>query len=135
MALGAGTQFVRRQPHRAHDAGVQRSLGVVRADIAGKGKAQIGQIVVRAGFGEAVQVDADQRRRREVVGGFFQHLLHAGSLRRLSWLEVPCLVVELEAVTGVLFDQQEVAGALDDGGHGDVGFPAVWHGRHYGYGA
>jgi hypothetical protein len=34
-------------------------------------------------------------------------------------------VVELEAVTGVLFDQQKVATLLNDGGHGDVGFPAV----------
>ena len=40
-------------------------------------------------------------------------------------------VVQAQAFLSVFFDQQVAAITLDDGGHGDVGFPSCIHGRHY----
>ncbi|MNT62445.1 hypothetical protein D3C72_2001660 [compost metagenome] len=104
---------------------------MVCAQGARKRKAHVGDVVARARLGEAVEVHADQRRGLEVVRGFFQHLAGAGLDGRFARVQVAGGVVELEAVGGFFLDQQKAAIALDEGGHGDVGFPAVGHGAHY----
>jgi hypothetical protein len=70
-------------------------------------------------------------RGREVVRGFFQHLADAGLDGRFARVQVPGRVVQAQAVGGVFLHQQKMPVAFDQGGHGDVGFPAVWHGGDY----
>ena len=48
---------------------------------AGKGKAQVRQVVVGVRFGKAVQVHAHQRRGREIVRSFFYGFARAAVLR------------------------------------------------------
>ncbi|GAO25612.1 serine hydroxymethyltransferase [Alicycliphilus sp. B1] len=131
VARAAAAQFVGREPHGAHDAVVERTPGVVRAHAAGEGDAQVGDVVARARAPEAVQVHAHQGRGLEVVGGFLEHLAHAGIDGRFARVQVARGIVQPQPVRRVLLDEQETPLALDDGGHGDVGFPAVWHGGDY----
>ena len=76
---------------------------------AGVGHAQVGHVLGLLGAQEARQVHPQQRRGREVAGGFFQRLAHRGFQRRLAGVEVAGRVVELQPFFGVLLHQQETA--------------------------
>ena len=108
---------------------VERAAGIVRAQRAAEGEAQVGDVVARRGVAAARHVHADQR----ASGVKWWAVSSSASRtqpcdRRLARVEVAGRVVELQAVAGSLLDQQEAAVALDDGGDGDVGFPADVHG-------
>ena len=128
VAVGAGAHLIGRQPQGAHDAVVQRALGVVGAERAAEGQAQVGDVLSGAFAQRAREVDAEQRRGRKGVGGFLQRLARAGLLGRLAGVQMAGRVVQPQPVEGVLLHQQEAALALDDGCDGDIGFPAGVHG-------
>ena len=127
MFGGAGGDLLARQPERAQDAGVERALGIVRAEFTREGEAQVGHPVAVRWRRRAPQVDADQLLRRERERGFFQRLARRRRRQALAGIEVTGRLVQANAFRGLLLDQQEAAVALDDGGHGDRRFPGHLH--------
>ena len=107
---------------------VEQALGVVRAQLAAEGKAQVGDVRAGARAHKTVHVDAHQRCGREVVGRLFQHLAHAGLDGRFGGVEVTGRGIQAQTVRGLLLHQQKALCALHDGRHGDIGFPAIGHG-------
>jgi hypothetical protein len=61
------------------------------------------------------------------MGRFLQGLADAGLDQRLARIQVPGRIVQAQTVGRLLLDQQKAPLAFDDGGHGDMGFPAVCH--------
>ena len=72
VSLDAVAEFVGRHPERAHDAVVERSVGLEGAQRARKSEAQVRHVVAVGGAGGTRHVDADQRRRHEVVRRLFE---------------------------------------------------------------
>ena len=74
----------------------------------------------------------NQRGRRKGVGGFFEGLAGTALNGVFTRIQMAGRVVQPEAVTGELFNQHELAAAielaLDDGRDGDTGFPTRLHG-------
>ena len=104
-------------------------LGMVLAQVAGEGKAQIGNVRASTGAHKAVHVHANQRGGGEVVSGLFQHLAHAGLQRGFGRVQVAGRGVQAQTVAGVLFDQEKAVVPLHNGRHRDIGFPAIRHSR------
>ena len=111
--------LLRREPYRADDAGVEGTTGLGPGDLARESEADVGH-VVGAGM---ILIDPQQARRFESAGGLFQRLARNGADQGFARVEMPGRLVEEAPAIGVLLDQQEAAVALDDRGHGDVGFP------------
>ena len=113
------------EPAGAQDAVVQRPGRIVPAEAAAEGDSQEGPGRVR----RLPQVDADDLARHERPAGLLQRLARDGVLQGLAVVEVTRGLVQHHAAAGAFLDEQEMTVALDDGGHGDVGFPD--HGLHY----
>ena len=127
VSLAAGGDFIRSQPQRAHDADVERALCVMRAQLAGEGKAQVGDVAGRAW----PLIDADQGGGPELPAGFFERFARAGGDQCFAGFEMAGRLVEAQAVFGVLFDQQETPVALDQRSDRDIGLPLLgFHGWH-----
>ena len=124
VARRAGAQLVGREPQGAHDAVVQRAAGQRLADAAAEGDAQVGDVVAGGRPVKAREIDADQAAGRERPRGLFQHLAHHRLGQRFAGVQVARRVVQAQAFAGFLFDDEEAAGVLDDGGDGDAGLPA-----------
>ncbi len=75
------------------------------------------------------EVDADDFARDERPAGFLERLARDGLLQGFAVLEVTGGLVQHHPAARALLDQQELAVAFDDGGHGDVRLP--YHARHY----
>ena len=58
---------------------------------------------------------------------FFQRLPYGGLDQGLARFQVAGRLVDAQSAGAVLFHHQEAAVALDDGGHGDGGFPDFRH--------
>jgi len=127
VALGTGADFFGRHPQGAHNALVQAQVGLQLADVAAKRHAHIGDVFARGRPLKTRQIDAHQGGRGEGVGRFFQGFSGAGLCGRFTGVQVACRVVQAQTLLGVFFDQEVAAIALDDGGHGDIGFPASVH--------
>ena len=115
MGLAASSSGVSHT--RAHDAVVQRAIGVETDYIAQIGKAQIGDVAPRVVRGVA----AEQGGGFDVMRGFFQRFAAHGFDQRFAAFPVTGRLVEAQAFGGFLFHQQKFAVALDDGGDDDVG--------------
>ena len=131
VQMGRGLELVQRQPDGAHNALVQMAVRVVQAQLTREGKAQVGDVVARAGAHKAVHVDADQRRGGEAVGGLFHDLAHAGVDGCFGRVQMTGRRIQTQSIRRAFFDQQKAAIALDDGRDCHIGFPAIGHGRHY----
>ena len=121
---GAPGDFLAGQPQRAQDAVVERTAGIMRAELAAEGEAQVGRRIGSRPLG-APQVDADQLRRREGERSLLERLARRGGEQALARIEVARGLVQADAFGGLLLDQQEAAAALDDGRHGDRRFPRI----------
>ena len=75
------------------------------------------------------EVDADDFARDERPAGLLERLARDGLLQGFAVLEVSGGLVQHHPAASALLDQQELAVAFDDGGHGDVRLP--YHARHY----
>lgn len=131
QAVCIGAHFVDAHPQGALYAGVELCALHRLAQLTAVGKAQVGDV-----FGgtclarwtlKARHVDADQGGGREGVGGFFKRLACATDFRRFTGVEVARRVVQAQALWRVFFNQEVAAIALNDGGHGDTGFPTDSH--------
>src|SRR3989339_2130209 len=77
-------------------------------------------------------VDAQQCFGFEVVRGFLERLAPNRIKQGFPLLQMPGRLVELDAVIGVLFHQQELAVLLNDGSDDDMGFPdCLAHAVHF----
>ncbi len=133
MAHGAGTDVVRTEPQRAHNAGVQAAPDLQGPELAAKGKAQVGDILCGIlGTGQTLKtrhVDTQQMRRSELMHGFFQRLSGTRCQKAFTFVQMAGRVVQAHAFRRVFFHQQKFATSLNDCGHGGAGFPSVCHAR------
>src|SRR3989344_5896737 len=116
-ALGA--DFLRRQPQCARNAMIERTLGFVTRDTADEGKTQVGHRFCRV----RPAVDAEQRLRQKVPGGFLESFAHDGVHQTFAFVEMAGGLVEHEPAFGLFLDQQEFPVALDDGGDHHIRLP------------
>jgi hypothetical protein len=108
---------------------IELPAGIVLAELAAEGEAQVRDVLAGRCLDEAGDVDAQQRGRPEMPGGFFQRLARAPLRRRFARIEVAGRIVQAQAMRGFFFHQQEAAILFDDGGHGDTGSPTIVHWR------
>src|SRR5438309_7272 len=110
------------QPVQGNDFPVQGPL-FDALDLARKAEAQERHVPRRV----MPAVDADQARRLEAVRGLFQHLAPAGGEQGFAAIEMSRRLVQDDPPVDPLFDQEEAAAALDDGGDRDAGPPDLAH--------
>ena len=84
----AGAHFFRRHPHGAHDAAVELRTGNGIAEIAAKGKAQVGDVFCCAislrRTHKVRQIHAHQGSWREAMCGFFKGFASAPGFGRFA---------------------------------------------------
>jgi hypothetical protein len=98
--------FIQRQPAGGDNAVIQLAIRLEAQQLAAEGKAQVGRIFL----GRMLPViDADQMRRPEVIGRFFQRFAHHGIDQRLVFFQMAGRLVEGQPDLGFLLDQQELA--------------------------
>ena len=118
-------QLLAVEPAGAQDAVIEGARGIVTLQLATERDTQEGLAQVRG----LPEVDADDFAWDERPAGFLERLARDGLLQGFAVLEVTGGLVQHHPAARAFLDQQELAVAFDDGGHGDVRLP--YHARHY----
>src|SRR6185437_8400897 len=105
-----GNRFVVAEPERTDDSRVERTLRMVAAR--GRGEREAHE--ARAAIDRLPVVDADQRDRLDIPGGFLEGLAHGSRGDRLAGFDVSRRLVETQSGAGLLLDEEVAAVALDD---------------------
>ena len=119
MAITAGTNLVRGEPDRAHDAGVQRSIGVMRSQSTGKREANISDFAA----GSAPPINANQVFGGKFPGGLLDRFPGHCRNNRLVGFQMPGRLIEQQSTLGVFLHKEKPAVALHHRRNGDLGFP------------
>ena len=95
MAFARVREFFRRHPHRAHDALVETTLGVVPFRFGGEGEAEVvpaaGAVRPQRGL---PLIGADERGRADVPAGFFPGFADRGVDQAFVGLQMSCGLVQ-----------------------------------------
>src|SRR6185312_1579428 len=109
-------QIFAREPMRAYDSPVQGLRGIMVLDLAGEGEPHVGSSRGRG----SLEVDSNKGLRLKPPGRLFANLTHHRREQSLPLLDLTGGLVEDEAEIDALFDQEEAASSLRNGGDRDI---------------
>ena len=123
MPVGGRAQLLGGEPHRAHDALIERTIGLFTQRLAAERETQIRDIAPRSR--EVRHIGADERLGLESMRRFFERLADYRFDERFARFEVTGRLVDPQTCGRVLFDDEKAPVSLDDRRHRNVGGPSI----------